>query len=166
MNLRRTFLSNKSCIATALLAAVGIAPAFAQQGRSLVSDWSSHHVVFSNPGSEMDALMNGHRQQWQNYINNPRYRAQLMKRSTIRANAFASAESAFSRENFSRGPNSSQSKNTSLNGLWTSTVASAGHGTAAGTFPAEYGADFTAPTCSDFVAFPVNATAAVRRPIS
>ncbi|HEX5235703.1 MAG TPA: hypothetical protein VFW25_10280, partial [Silvibacterium sp.] len=63
MNLSDIFArKNLCCAAAALLVAVGTTPAIAQRG--IVDDWTNHHVKFMNPGSEMDAVMSGHRQQW------------------------------------------------------------------------------------------------------
>jgi hypothetical protein len=47
----------------------------------LVDDWTTHHVVFSSPGTFMDAVMTGRRQQWEQIVNDPRYRMQQVRRS-------------------------------------------------------------------------------------
>lgn len=143
-------------ISALLVAAVGITPAFAQQG--IVSDWSNHHIKFTSPGSEMDALMNGHRQEWQNFVNGPRYRAQQAKRSAAQASRSANTGSAFSDWRDSRRDPSRGGDNSSLEGLWTSKLAGVGAGTSQGVFPAEYDANFSSPSCTgDYIAFPVSA---------
>lgn len=163
MNLRGNFIRSnfRTVAATALLAAVGITPAFAQQG--VVSDWSNHHVKFTNPGSEMDALMNGHRQQYQGFVNDARFRAQQFKHSAAVTNRAMPSLSAFSesRNNFSESRNNREpnSGNSSMQGLWTSKLGPVGDGTVQDTFPAEYDASFSSPSCTgDYVVFPVNAT--------
>src|ERR1019366_8447094 len=52
------------------------------QGRGVPEDWSHHHLVFSNPGTEEDAIANGTRDRWLNIVNDPRYILQQMKRSS------------------------------------------------------------------------------------
>jgi len=47
----------------------------------LPEDWSTHHVVFSNPGTEQDAITSGHYAQWQKIVNDPRYVVQQLKRN-------------------------------------------------------------------------------------
>ena len=47
----------------------------------LVDDWSTHHLIFSNPGTAADALAHGRFEQWFRTINDPRFLMQQMKRS-------------------------------------------------------------------------------------
>jgi hypothetical protein len=51
------------------------------KGLGLPDDWSHRHLVFSNPGTEQEAIENGTFEQWLKTIKNPRYTMQLMKRS-------------------------------------------------------------------------------------
>jgi hypothetical protein len=44
-------------------------------------DWSHHHVVFSNPGTQQDAIKNGRLEKWQKIVNDPRYVMQQLKRN-------------------------------------------------------------------------------------
>ncbi|HEX5235985.1 MAG TPA: hypothetical protein VFW25_11715, partial [Silvibacterium sp.] len=134
-------------------------PAIAQRG--IVDDWTNHHVKFMNPGSEMDAVMSGHRQQWQNYVNNPRYRAQQIRHSAAWANRFAAVESAFSTSHNLRP--ATKFKNSSIKQDWAASIAPSspnGLGTAQDVFPAEFGANFDVASCADFVVFPVNTAGA------
>ncbi len=41
--------------------------------RGLPDDWSHHHVVYTNPGTEEDAIKNGTYDQWVKIVNEPRY---------------------------------------------------------------------------------------------
>jgi hypothetical protein len=43
-------------------------------------DWSTHHLVFSNPGTEEDAIANGTHERWLETVNNPRYIMQQLRR--------------------------------------------------------------------------------------
>ncbi len=71
----------------ALAAAAGI-PALGQdsaqtpsQGGGYVDDWSFHRLMYSNPGTESDALHKGTHDRWLKITNDPRYQMQLKKRS-------------------------------------------------------------------------------------
>jgi len=44
-------------------------------------DWGHHHLVFSNPGTERDAIWNGTHEQWLKVVNDPRFQIQQLKRS-------------------------------------------------------------------------------------
>jgi hypothetical protein len=43
-------------------------------------DWTHHHAVFSDPGTEVDALKNGTYSEWSSIVNDPRYIFQQLKR--------------------------------------------------------------------------------------
>ncbi len=51
------------------------------QLRGVPDDWSHHHVMFSNPGTEQDAIQSGHYAEWQKSVKEPRYVLQQMKRN-------------------------------------------------------------------------------------
>jgi hypothetical protein len=44
-------------------------------------DWTHHHVVFANPGTEQEAIRAGRHEQWVKTVNDPRYVMQQMKRN-------------------------------------------------------------------------------------
>ena len=80
-------------IAAALLVAFVSVPACAQQpvdsavqvetdylNRGVVEDWSTRHVVFSNPGTLEDARRCGKEAEWHRIVSDPRYRMQWVKR--------------------------------------------------------------------------------------
>ena len=56
---------------------VAAMPASAQdldtQHQPLIQDWTTHHVVFSSPGSADDAIRAGRYEQWLKIVNDPRY---------------------------------------------------------------------------------------------
>src|ERR1019366_116629 len=57
---------------------------WALQGRGVPEDWSHHHLVFSNPGTEEDAIANGTHDRWLSIVNDPRYIIQQLKRRAAR----------------------------------------------------------------------------------
>jgi hypothetical protein len=48
--------------------------------KGLPDDWSHHHLVFSNPGTEEDASRDGRYDEWLRIVNDPRYIMQQLKR--------------------------------------------------------------------------------------
>lgn len=153
------FKSSLCITATAVLMAVGTTSALAQQG--VVSDWSTQHVIFSSPGSEMDALMHGERQEWQLIVDSPRYQMQQIRRSAAWANRLANATPQFMAADASRGETKSAGKKaTSMQRDWAVQIAPAGSGTALGAFPAKYGFYPNTASCSDYVVFPVDSAGA------
>jgi hypothetical protein len=59
------------------------------QGRGVPEDWSHHHLVFSNPGTEEDAIANGTHDRWLSIVNDPRYIIQQLKRRAAQGPAAA-----------------------------------------------------------------------------
>src|SRR5271170_607690 len=43
-------------------------------------DWTHHHLVFSNPGTEDEAIRNGTHEEWLRIVNDPRYILHQLKR--------------------------------------------------------------------------------------
>src|SRR5208282_3038152 len=66
---------------------------WALQGRGIPQDWSHHHLVFSNPGTEEDAIANGTHDRWLNIVNDPRYIIQQLKRHAAQGPAAADISS-------------------------------------------------------------------------
>jgi len=48
--------------------------------QGVVNDWSHHHLIFSNPGTEEEATKNGRHDEWLRIVNDPRYIMQQLKR--------------------------------------------------------------------------------------
>jgi hypothetical protein len=85
--------SNRLCLkcsmvvfALTVVAVFGIR-AFAQENRSdfsksgaFVEDWSTRHLIFSNPGSEEDAIRRGEHDKWLRIVNDHRYIMQERRR--------------------------------------------------------------------------------------
>jgi hypothetical protein len=83
-------------------------PAFAQapavavgdtQITGRINDWTMHHVVFPDPGTEQEAVQSGHYDEWLKIVNDPRYVMQQLKR-----NAPVQGPAASLRGPFPRGP--------------------------------------------------------------
>ena len=149
----------------------------------LVEDWSTGHVVFSNPGTLAEARRNGKEEHWRRIVSDPRYRMQWMKRygAALRTPAVAALLHPAGVEEQERAVGDFRKRlgggnrfrgngeRGSMHGDWT--VSLGGLGVSAGTsataltynvYPAKYTfAPIGAPNCAtDFVVFPVNATAA------
>ena len=82
-----------AALALAMLFASGI-PIGAQtaavgnvQITGVPDDWTHHHLVFSNPGTEQDAIRQSKHEQWLKIVNDPRYVIQQLKRGSDGARA-------------------------------------------------------------------------------
>jgi hypothetical protein len=130
-------------------------------GFGIIDDWTTHHVLFSDPGTLMDAVMNGRRQQWEQIVNDPRYRMQQVRRSAVNANAVATPDQTANSESqpvFDRLGDSKfrlHQNSQSLEGKWNIAIAAGGGGPALDMYPAKYTfSPIGAPACTDFVVFP------------
>ncbi len=54
---------------------------WAIEQRGLPDDWTHHYLVFSNPGTEQQAIESGNYEQWLKIVNDPRFTMQQIKRS-------------------------------------------------------------------------------------
>jgi hypothetical protein len=80
---------NRTFYRLAILAfsfAIGIGLTIVMSGQqmpraSVVEDWSTHHLVFSNPGSPVEAMSRGSLDRWIRVVNDPRYVMQQLRRS-------------------------------------------------------------------------------------
>ena len=54
---------------------------WAVRGKGVPDDWSHHHLVFSNPGTEQEAIKSGKYEHWLKVANDPRFTLQQIKRS-------------------------------------------------------------------------------------
>src|ERR1700691_5396369 len=72
------------------------------QGRGIPEDWSHHRLVFSNPGTEEEAIENGTHDRWLRIVNDPRYSMQQLKRgagaSLLQAEGAAAVEATGAQE--------------------------------------------------------------------
>ena len=63
-----------------------------QNNQPVIQDWTTHHVVFSDPGTASDAIREGQYDRWLRIVNDPRYLMQQRRRS-IQASHPAGARS-------------------------------------------------------------------------
>ena len=132
----------------------------------IVEDWTSHHVVFPNPGTMEDAIRNGTYEKWHQIVSDPRYRMQWMKRNATLAGQAAtpvagsqrSVEDDWSGPIFERRKRKFQERDEStLQGMWQVSLSGGGNASAPDKFPAKftfspiYGADCV----NDYVVFPI-----------
>jgi hypothetical protein len=93
--MKSTHSFHPAFLTAAAVAAVAlslVAPLRAQDTTTrhpITKDWITHHLVFSNPGTEEDAIKNGTYDHWLAVVNDPRYIMQRAERSFL-----ASAPSA------------------------------------------------------------------------
>lgn len=130
---------------------------WALQGRGVPNDWSNHHLVFSNPGTEEDAIANGTHDHWLNIVNDPRYILQQMKRSsgvkTLADPEIASLEPAAKTESTKKG------KRTKIKKDWSQPLL-AGQ-VQPNMYPAKFSFSSTVASCStDFVVYPTGVAGA------
>jgi len=131
-------------------------------GRGIPDDWTTHHLVFSNPGTEQEALESGRVDRWRTIVNDPRFTLQQIKRGTAATSldadvsAAAPAAATSGRGPGTQGPGSTKSavKKDWSEGLKAGTINS-------NTYPAKWSSGtagsngLTTASCSgDFVVFP------------
>ncbi len=126
-------------------------------------DWSHHYVVFSDPGTEQDALRSGRYEQWENVVNNPRYVIQQLKRGArVQGPASLDADYRFRWIAEETGdPFWIIGRVRRAWGLpeirkdWSQSLG--GTGLADGQYPAKYPFATTTASCSDYVVYPTGA---------
>ena len=125
--------------AVIVLVVLASGPAFAQrESTGYPEDWTHHHVVFSDPGNLHDASARGSFDTWYKVVTDPRFIFQQRKRAP-----------------FPHGGKGSAPPPDPLGRDWSATLG--GAGVAPGVFPAKWQFSVTsAPSCSDYVVFPVN----------
>lgn len=68
-------LMSRLHLASAALLMGRLTSALAQSpNRGIFDDWTHHHVIFSTPGTEEDAIRNGKHEQRLRIVSDPRYR--------------------------------------------------------------------------------------------
>jgi hypothetical protein len=155
--------------ASTLLVASIWTPTFAQQNLtyrgSVVTDWTSRHVLFSDSGTLTDA-MNGSRDRWERIVNDPRYQWQQIRRHVPAAQLATDSAVRYSdpmrgRQSPPPPPNPKETENGPIHRDWAVKIASpdSGAGVEPWTFPAKFSFDPAAqPSCtSDYVVYPVDA---------
>ena len=128
---------------------------FPAQG--IVSDWSSRHVVFSNPGAIQDAMAKGKLDEWQQIVTEPRFRMQTFRRTFSNGAAAMRAPLGINPSENAPEPAPYPPIRT-LRGDWSVTVSgTTNQSTPIDMFPAKYSfSPIGNPDCTnDFVVFPV-----------
>jgi hypothetical protein len=151
-------------VATLLAACITMSVA-AQQNNSpgghLVDDWTHHHVIFSDPGTEQDAIKNGRHAEWLRTVNDPRYRMQQIRRRAIARQASHFGSDPWNdkeRDRGREGRSSAGNEDESMQRDWAVTLGAAGASTAIDTYPAKFTFNVNAtPSCTqDYVIYPVD----------
>jgi hypothetical protein len=111
----------------------------------LPDDWTHHHLMFSNPGSEEDAISKGTYTDWLRIVNDPRYIIQQLKRrspaqgpagdAVAQIEEMSLAQSTALREHFPTEP--SEGAKVNVHRDWSMDLGS-GATAGASTFPAKY----------------------------
>ncbi len=127
------------------------------QQRGVPDDWSHRHLVFSNPGTEQQAIESGNYERWLKVVNDPRFILQQIKRSGgakvldgVDSNAIRTTPRQTGRPILTNQPGA---KKSALDKDW-----SEGLGTGIinpNTFPAKWSfSTGTASCANDFVVYP------------
>jgi hypothetical protein len=163
-------------LATVLLFALGIRMS-GQQAQSgvivgnvqitgLPDDWTFHHLVFSNPGTQAEATAKGKSEEWFRIVNDPRYLIQQLKRgapaqgpaapdvasieTTEQAVNAPSAEALTSGSTAATAVTRGKEK---INKDWSMSMGS-GAKVGAGQYPAKFSFSTTSASCAnDFVVY-------------
>ena len=125
------------------IAAALIIPAAGQNPhrQGVPEDWSHQHLIFSNPGTIVDALKNGKLNEWNAIQKDPRFILQQTKRNAV--------------QNVASPTNGSKTQPPpAVTRDWNVPL---GSGTvAANMFPAKYSFDLTTALCTDFAVFAIS----------
>ena len=126
----------------------------ADQSNGMPEDWSHHHLVFSDPGTEEDAIRNGTHDRWSRVVNDPRFILQRAKHR-VGVGAFEDRDGDARWEKSRR--HSEQPPPLGSGVDWSMALGSGS--VSADVSPAKYNFDINAtPDCTnDFVVFPINA---------
>jgi hypothetical protein len=123
------------------------------EGRGMPEDWSHHHLIFSNPGTEDEAMANGTHDLWLNIVNHPRYILQQINRNPMLRPA--PEESTYAKENAPAVTENQAVRNDKpkLKKDWSVTL---GAGLVnPNTYPAKFSFSTNAASCtSDYVVYP------------
>ena len=127
-------------------------------------DWSHRHLIFSNPGSEQNAIRAGRHEAWQTITNDPRYiiqqklrRAESRPRSAGDQGVFKLLGSRWHR------PTTGRERHNPMHRDWGVGVGSGNP--SAVSYPAKWSLDVDAASCADdFVVYPTGAAGSGSQP--
>jgi hypothetical protein len=165
MKSTKRFLYRLSILAVAFSSLIGLGVLISgEEGSSgrmgIVDDWSHHRLIFSNPGTAVEALAQGRVAEWYKIVNDPRYIMQQRRRNPAPAASAQGFTTLASRlnETFAEMPPVSlrERRAPAPHRDWSYSL---GTGTVAqGMYPAKYSFSITGtPDCTnDFVVYGLN----------
>ena len=137
--------------------------------QGIPSDWSMHHVIFSNPGTEQEAIANGSYERWLKVVNDPRYIFQQLKRGEPVQGPAAEAVAAIEAQARAQGRSLLQQPggignigNGQLKGLWEENMGTNAK-VGADQYPSTYSVS-SSPSCSDFAVYNTNLAGSATSP--
>jgi hypothetical protein len=136
-----------------VVASLASGPSFAQdENDGYPEDWTHHHVVFSDPETLQEASGTGSFDTWYKAVTDPRFNFQHHKRDE-RLPSHEDRDKDRDKDEDKKDGKGMQT--TPLERDWSATLG--GAGVAPGMYPAKWQFSVTnAPSCSDYVVFPVN----------
>ena len=128
-------------------------PAAQVSRMGFVDDWSTHHLIFSNPGTATEAEARGRFAHWYRTINDPRY----IMQQRMRSSGVKTIVDAGTATTSVGGPVAVSEhtvvKKSNIKKDWTQGITSGQ--VQPNTFPAKYGPSLTSASCAnDFVVYP------------
>ena len=128
--------------------------------KGVPTDWSHRHVIFSNPGTEAEAIQNGTHDRWLKIANGPRYVIQQLQRrqpgqgpTAVQVAGLMAAEPTTSTSPEGAVPESPDQKRQRRHRDWSIDLGTGG--LALNGYPAKWSFSTTIANCaSDFVVFP------------
>jgi hypothetical protein len=136
------------------------------QVTGLPDDWSFHHLVFSNPGTEEQAIENGTHDRWLRVLNDPRYVIQQLKRRGPGQGSAADEEQRVRQVTSTAESAGAASEITRrrMREDWTMDLGSGGK-VGAGQYPAKFSFSTSGASCTnDFVVFNTGLTGGSSQP--
>ncbi|MGO8786458.1 MAG: hypothetical protein ACLQVL_03625 [Terriglobia bacterium] len=136
----------------------------------LPDDWSHHHQVFSNPGTEEDSIRRGTHDRWQAVVNDPRYVINQMKRGLpVQGPAAEDVKMRYRedredweiwnkfhhdrRDRRRHRDEAPDQDSPAFDRDWSMNLGGGGH-MGVGQYPAKYNFSITSASCNDYVVFP------------
>lgn len=174
--IRSSSFCNFRLLGLLFLIALPVRPARTQQQhiplQGLVTDWTSQRVIFSNPGTEEEALAKGKLDEWNRIVTEPRYQMQQFRRPAWNVAGMAGAPSNVDSANGSSpGPSAEDAQEPAnprmkIRRDWSVQLGGgSGNATAIDMYAAKYSfSPIGSPDCvKDLVVFPVSGLGATNQ---
>lgn len=128
------------------------------------NDWSHRHVVFSNPGTEEEAISNGKHDEWLRIVNEPRYIIQQLHRhapvqgpAAAQVAVLEAAPAGIGAQGAGAGEPAA-AKKPNVHKDWSEGLGEGGYASA-NWYPAKWSFSTTTASCAnDFVVYPTGST--------